>query len=143
MDPIMAVARRYGLKVIEDVSHAQGGLYQGQKLGTFGDVAAFSLQTSKLCPAGEGGVLITRDESLLRRATALGHYERLGRRPATATGHEEGSDEDEYDRFRIPPGYRISPLHAPGEWWPWQAGRAQPARKRRALPARWLSEIPA
>ena len=38
MDPIMDIAKRHGLKVIEDVSHAQGGLYKGRKLGTIGDV---------------------------------------------------------------------------------------------------------
>ena len=39
MDPIMKIARKHKLKVIEDVSHAQGGLYKGRKLGTIGDVA--------------------------------------------------------------------------------------------------------
>ena len=115
MDPILEVARRHGLRVVEDASHAHGALYKGKKVGTFGDVAAFSLQTSKLCPAGEGGLLVTDDEAILRRATALGHYERLGRRPTVATGHEEGSEEDEYDRYRHTSfgyKYRISPLNA-------------------------------
>ena len=40
MDPIMKIARKHKLKVIEDVSHAQGGLYKGRKLGTIGDVGA-------------------------------------------------------------------------------------------------------
>ena len=117
MDAILEVARRHGLRVVEDASHAHGATYKGQKIGTFGDVAAFSLQTSKLCPAGEGGMLITDDEALLRRATALGHYERLGRRPAAGAddGHEEEAEADEYDRFRHTSfgfKYRISPLNA-------------------------------
>lgn len=114
MDAILDIARRHGLRVVEDASHAHGALYKGRKIGSFGDIAAFSLQTSKLCPSGEGGVLITDDEALLRRATALGHYERLGRRPA-ATGQEEGTEEHEYDRFHSTAfgfKYRISPLHA-------------------------------
>jgi perosamine synthetase len=115
MDPLLELARRHGLRVVEDASHAHGATYKGKKVGTFGDVAAFSLQTSKLCPAGEGGLLLTDDEALLRRATALGHYERLGRRPAAAAGHEEGSEADEYGRFRhtsFGHKYRISPLNA-------------------------------
>src|SRR5665213_1122917 len=47
MEAIMAIARRRGLKVIEDVSHAQGGHYRGVKLGTIGDVAGISLMTGK------------------------------------------------------------------------------------------------
>ena len=115
MDTLLAVARRHGLRVVEDASHAHGAIYKGKKIGTLGDVAAFSLQSSKLCPAGEGGVLLTDDAAILRRATALGHYERLGSRPATATGREEDPAEGEYDRFRHTSfgyKYRISPLNA-------------------------------
>ena len=114
MDTLLALARRHGLRVVEDASHAHGATYRGRKVGAFGDVAAFSLQTSKLCPAGEGGILLTDDEALLRRATALGHYERLGRRPA-AGDPEQAPTEDEYDRFRHTSfgyKYRISPLNA-------------------------------
>ncbi|HEV2126905.1 MAG TPA: DegT/DnrJ/EryC1/StrS family aminotransferase, partial [Chloroflexota bacterium] len=115
MDAFVDLCRRHDLRLVEDASHAHGATYRGRKIGSLGDVSAFSLQTSKLCPAGEGGVLVTDDAALLRRATALGHYERLGRRPADATGHEEGTVEDEYDRFRHTSfgyKYRISPLNA-------------------------------
>ncbi len=76
MDPIMEIARRHGLKVIEDVSHAQGGLYKGKKLGTFGDVAAMSLMSTKSLACGELGVLVTDDRHIYERAMAFGHYER-------------------------------------------------------------------
>ena len=76
MDAILAVARRHGLKVIEDVSHAQGGLYRGRRLGTFGDVSAASLMTGKSLPAGEAGMLTTDDPAIYERALAFGHYER-------------------------------------------------------------------
>jgi dTDP-4-amino-4,6-dideoxygalactose transaminase len=116
MDALLDVARRHGLRVVEDASHAHGATYKGRKAGTFGDVAAFSLQTSKLCPAGEGGVLLTDDAAILRRATALGHYERLGRGPREAAGREgDEAGEDEYARFRHTSfgyKYRISPLNA-------------------------------
>ncbi len=76
MDPIMEIARRHGLKVIEDVSHAQGGLYKGKKLGTFGDVAAMSLMSSKSLACGELGMLVTDDRTIYERAMAFGHYDR-------------------------------------------------------------------
>jgi dTDP-4-amino-4,6-dideoxygalactose transaminase len=76
MDPIMAIARRHNLKVIEDVSHAQGGRYKGRMLGTFGDVAAMSLMSGKSLAIGEGGMLVTDDRKIYERALAFGHYER-------------------------------------------------------------------
>lgn len=78
MDRIMAIARKHGLKVIEDVSHAHGGLYKGKKVGTFGDVAAMSLMSGKSLPIGEGGILCTDDLEIYERAIAFGHYERFG-----------------------------------------------------------------
>ena len=75
MDAIMAIARKHNLKVIEDVSHAQGGLYRGQKLGTFGDVAAMSLMTGKSFATGEMGILTTNDKRIWEHALALGRYE--------------------------------------------------------------------
>jgi dTDP-4-amino-4,6-dideoxygalactose transaminase len=115
MDALLDVARRHGLRVVEDASHAHGARYRGRRIGTLGDVAAFSLQTSKLCPAGEGGVLLTDDPALLRRATALGHYERLGRGGAPGAAGAADEYADEYARFRETAfgyKYRISPLHA-------------------------------
>ena len=78
MDPIMAVARRHGLRVIEDVSHAHGGLYKGRMLGTIGDVGCMSLMTGKSLPCGEGGMLLTDDRLLWERAIAFGFYGRTG-----------------------------------------------------------------
>jgi dTDP-4-amino-4,6-dideoxygalactose transaminase len=76
LDPIMAIARRHNLKVIEDVSHAQGGRYKGRRLGTFGDVAAMSLMSGKSLAVGEAGILVTNDRKIYERAVAFGHYER-------------------------------------------------------------------
>ena len=83
MDPIMAIARRHGLKVIEDVSHAHGGLYKGKKLGTIGDVAGMSLMSGKSFAIGEGGILVTNDREIYERALAFGHYERYDDRITT------------------------------------------------------------
>lgn len=76
MDPIMEVAESRGIKVVEDVSHAHGGLYKGRLVGTIGHVGAMSIMTGKSLPAGEGGMLITNDEEIWRQATIWGHYER-------------------------------------------------------------------
>ena len=83
MDGIMAVAKKHNLKVIEDVSHAQGGYYKGRKLGTFGDVSAMSLMSGKSLPIGEGGILVTDDLECYERAIAAGHYDRFDSRIKT------------------------------------------------------------
>jgi dTDP-4-amino-4,6-dideoxygalactose transaminase len=76
MDPIMAIAKKHGVKVIEDVSHAHGGLYKGKMVGTFGDVAAMSLMSGKSLAIGEAGILATNDREIYERAIAFGHYSR-------------------------------------------------------------------
>lgn len=76
MDAIMAIAKKHHIKVIEDVSHAQGGLYKGKKLGTFGDVAAMSLMSGKSFAIGEAGIFVTNDRTNYERALVYGHYER-------------------------------------------------------------------
>ena len=78
MDPIMDIARRHNLKVIEDPSHAHGGLYKGRPVGTMGDVAGFSLMSGKSLACGEGGIMITNDQRIYERAVVFGHYERAG-----------------------------------------------------------------
>lgn len=74
MAPILAIARRHGLKVVEDCSHAHGATWNGAEVGGLGDVAAFSLQGSKLTAAGQGGILLTRDRTIFERAVLLGHF---------------------------------------------------------------------
>ncbi len=76
MDPIMEIAERHNVKVIEDVSHAHGGLYKGKLVGTIGHINAMSIMSGKALPCGEGGFLITNDEHAYQKAVAWGHYER-------------------------------------------------------------------
>lgn len=83
MDPIMEIAERHGIKVIEDVSHAQGGLYKGRKLGSIGHVGAMSLMSGKSFAVGEAGMLVTNDREIYERAIAFGIYERFDERIET------------------------------------------------------------
>jgi len=76
MAAIMELAREHEIKVIEDVSHAQGSLYKGVLTGSIGDVSAMSLMSGKSLVAGEGGMLVTRERRIWERAVAFGHYER-------------------------------------------------------------------
>lgn len=78
MDPIAAIAGKHGLKLIEDVSHAHGGMYKGQMVGTFGDVSAMSMMGGKSFAIGEGGMLCTSDREIFERTIAYCHYERTG-----------------------------------------------------------------
>lgn len=72
MDDISNVARRHGLVVIEDAAQAPGALYKGKKVGSLGDMAAFSLNATKNIHAIEGGIFVTdrddfRDKAALMR----------------------------------------------------------------------------
>jgi 8-amino-3,8-dideoxy-alpha-D-manno-octulosonate transaminase len=64
MDALGAIAEKHNLVLIEDVCQAAGATFQGRRLGTFGDAAAFSLQFNKIITTGEGGVLITDRDDL-------------------------------------------------------------------------------
>lgn len=65
MDPIMAIARKHQLAVVEDACQAWLAEYKGQMVGTIGDLACFSFQNSKNIPAGEGGAVTGNDHKLL------------------------------------------------------------------------------
>jgi len=78
MGPIIDIARKYNVKVIEDVSHAHGALYKGRKAGAIGDVGAMSIMSGKSLATGEAGILVTDDLEIYERAVAFGHYERFG-----------------------------------------------------------------
>lgn len=73
MDRIMAIAKKYKLRVIEDCAQAAGGSYKGKMLGTFGDVGCFSFQYHKVITAGEGGMLVTDDERIYDRC--MGYHD--------------------------------------------------------------------
>jgi 8-amino-3,8-dideoxy-alpha-D-manno-octulosonate transaminase len=68
MEAIVAIARRHGLRVIEDCAQASGASYHGRAVGLWGDVGALSFQLSKNITSGEGGALITNDVDVFDRA---------------------------------------------------------------------------
>lgn len=68
MDRIMEIAKRHGLYVIEDCCQACGAMYKGKRVGTIGDIGAFSLNIFKTITAGDGGAVITNDYDLYERA---------------------------------------------------------------------------
>lgn len=71
MDRITAIAKKHNLYIIEDACQAHGAEYRGKKVGQFGDLAAFSLNSSKNLACGEGGLLVTDDQELYMRAGML------------------------------------------------------------------------
>ena len=71
MDPIMEVAKRYNLKVLEDCAHAPGAEYKGRKAGTIGDIGAFSFHSLKNLTTAEGGMLTTNSDELAEKAAML------------------------------------------------------------------------
>jgi dTDP-4-amino-4,6-dideoxygalactose transaminase len=75
MDEINAIAKKYGLKVIEDAAQAHGALYNGKRAGNLGDVAAFSFYPGKnLGCLGDGGAITTNDAELYEKIKMLANY---------------------------------------------------------------------
>ncbi|MHA1819615.1 MAG: DegT/DnrJ/EryC1/StrS family aminotransferase [Promethearchaeota archaeon] len=103
MDELREVADEHNIYIIEDASHAHGAEYKGKKIGTLGDIACFSLQGSKLLPAGEGGFMVTNNKEFYEKGVTLGHYERI----------KKLSDRyNKYERTGFGFKFRMSPLHA-------------------------------
>jgi dTDP-4-amino-4,6-dideoxygalactose transaminase len=74
MDKIVEICKKYKLLLLEDCSHAHGARYKNQVAGSFGDIAAWSLQGPKNVSGGEGGILATNNEEFYYRALLFGHY---------------------------------------------------------------------
>jgi len=71
MDPILALADKYHLKIIEDAAEAHGLMYRGRPCGSFGDISAVSFYANKHTTTGEGGMLLTNDPALRDRCLNL------------------------------------------------------------------------
>jgi dTDP-4-amino-4,6-dideoxygalactose transaminase len=71
MDPIMQIAKKYNLRVVEDAAQAIFSSYKGRKCGTLGDLAAFSFHETKNLSSGEGGALIINDPAFCERSEII------------------------------------------------------------------------
>ncbi len=75
MDKIWVLAKKYGLKVIEDAAQAHGAVHQGRRTGNLGDAAGFSFYPGKnLGCLGDGGAVTTNDEALWKKIKAIANY---------------------------------------------------------------------
>jgi perosamine synthetase len=84
MDRICAWCREKGLIPLEDAAHAHGASMQGKKMGTWGEMAIYSFQASKVMPTVEGGMGMYRTREYYERAAAFGHYEDPAKFPASS-----------------------------------------------------------
>ena len=112
MDPIMSLANKYNLIVIEDNAQAFLSYYKGRLVGTLGHAASFSFQSSKHLSAGEGGIITTNDENLalkIRKVTGLG-YKNIGAKKARISKDEIQHHSFERHDF-VGWNYRMSELN--------------------------------
>ena len=71
MDPVLTLARKHGLKVIEDAAEAHGLAYRGHPCGGFGDISVFSFYPNKHVTTGEGGMVLTDDDALAEKCRSM------------------------------------------------------------------------
>ena len=93
MEPIVQVARKHGLKIVEDCAQAHGATYNGQKVGTFGDAATFSFYPSKNLGAfGDGGAIVTNGDDVEALARAISNHGQLTKNKHSMIGRNSRLD---------------------------------------------------
>lgn len=92
MDSIMAIAKKYDLKVIEDACHGPLSEHQGKKLGTIGDIGCFSFFSNKNISTGEGGMLVTNNPEYNKRAILLRSHGMTSMSYERSKGHSTSYD---------------------------------------------------
>lgn len=107
MDSIMSIAQRHNLKVIEDACHGPLSEYKGKKLGTIGDVGCFSFFSNKNISTGEGGMLITNNDNMAKRAKLLRSHGMTTMSYQRANGHATS-----YDIIEMGYNYRLDDIRA-------------------------------
>lgn len=107
MDEILEIARRHGLKVIEDACHGPLSEYGGRKLGTLGDCAAFSFFSNKNISTGEGGMFITDNEEMAAKARLIRSHGMTTMSYQRASGHAT-----EYDITCMGYNFRMDDIRA-------------------------------
>ncbi len=107
MDKIMSIAEKHNLKVIEDACHGPLSEYKGRKLGTIGDIGCFSFFSNKNISTGEGGMMITNNEELAKRARLLRSHGMTTMSYQRAGGHATS-----YDVVDLGYNYRMDDIRA-------------------------------
>jgi len=102
MDAILKLAERYDLYVIEDCAQAFNARHKGRKVGTMGHLGCFSLNQHKHIGCGDGGITITNDDALGRRALLF----------SDKAWPREGGDVADRDHLFVAPNYRVTELQA-------------------------------
>ena len=146
IDAIGALCRKHGLVLVEDAAQGHGSTHAGRKLGTFGALGCFSLQSSKSLAAGEGGLMVTDDEALwelANRARMFGEGVRAGDEAGYRIDRALDGNRA-YDSLAMGWMYRTSELTAAvaraqlGKLDAWNAA----AQRNAALLSRRLRELP-
>ena len=107
MDEIMTIAKKQHLKVIEDTCHGPLSEYKGKKLGTIGDVGCFSFFSNKNISTGEGGMLITNNEEMAKKARLLRSHGMTTMSYQRASGHATT-----YDIVELGYNFRLDDIRA-------------------------------
>lgn len=115
MDEIRKIAREHNLKVIEDCAHAAGALFKGEKLGTIGDISAFSFHAVKNIATGDGGMIVFKDKELLERMRSfrwVGITKSTWDRYAPPSGKDRGVNSSAYDVEELGMKYHMNDIQA-------------------------------
>jgi len=115
MDPIMELAEKHNLRVIEDCAQCYLGKYKGRLAGTIGDMAIFSFERSKHITSGNGGMIITSDESLaeIARKFSIIGYSTLRASSSASKPSKDVIQNPDFDRHMfVAPNYRLPELCA-------------------------------
>ena len=107
MDKIMSIAKKHDLKVIEDACHGPLSEYKGNKLGTIGDIGCFSFFSNKNISTGEGGMMITNNEAIAKRARLLRSHDMTTMSYQRASGHATS-----YDIMDLGYNFRLDDIRA-------------------------------
>jgi len=111
MKEIHALSKRYGFRIIEDASHAIGGLYDNQPIGSclYSDITIFSFHPVKIITTGEGGMALTNDAILAERMRALASH---GITRDSAKMHQKAEGPWYYEQLALGFNYRMTDIQA-------------------------------
>lgn len=107
MDVIVQITRKYNLKLIEDACHGPMSEYKGKKVGTFGDLGCFSFFSNKNISTGEGGILVTDNEEIFKKAKLLRSHGMTTMSYERSKGHSTN-----YDVVELGYNYRLDDIRA-------------------------------